>query len=269
LKTVYVLNGPNLNMLGKREPGIYGTKTLDDIAKPIVATRLARSALQVEFRQSNHEGVLVDWIHEAAGKALGIVHQRRGLHTYIHRASTMRSRRLRRLPVVEVHLSNIHASEPFRHVSRIAPQCRRHDLRLRAAGLHAGAAGAGGADLTETGPDYKARNMTTKKTGIDQQLIRDLAGHPERYQSHRDRGRARPAQGSRLAPAAAAVQFYAVAPRLPRSMPRQPPPVSLPLPAAAAVAEPSKNAVPSPMVGTAYLAPARRRQALHRGRLRR
>jgi 3-dehydroquinate dehydratase-2 len=118
-KTVYILNGPNLNALGKREPGIYGAVTLEDIDRQ-TADEARRLGLETDFRQSNHEGNLVDWIHEAGRKALGIVinpgaygHTSIALHDAIRAVSP--------LPVVEVHISNIHAREAFRHVSMIAP----------------------------------------------------------------------------------------------------------------------------------------------------
>ncbi|WP_163272648.1 type II 3-dehydroquinate dehydratase [Chelativorans alearense] len=119
-KTIYILNGPNLNMLGKREPGIYGGKTLSDIEADC-RKRAAVLDLLIEFRQSNHEGALVDWIQEAGEKeAAGIVinpgaygHTSIALHDAIRAVDP--------LPVIEVHLSNIHAREPFRHQSMIAP----------------------------------------------------------------------------------------------------------------------------------------------------
>ncbi|MDH6232930.1 3-dehydroquinate dehydratase-2 [Mesorhizobium soli] len=119
MKTVYVLNGPNLNALGKREPGIYGGKTLsaieDDCRKAGDELGLA-----IEFRQSNHEGDLVDWIQEAGDKAAGIVINA-GAYTHTSIAIHDAIRAVSPLPVVEVHLSNIHAREQFRHVSMIAP----------------------------------------------------------------------------------------------------------------------------------------------------
>ncbi len=117
-KTVYVLNGPNLNLLGTREPGLYGNATLADIGT--MCSEAGRElGLDIEFRQSNHEGDLVDWIHEAGTKAAAIImnpgaysHTSIALHDAIRAVG---------LPVAEVHLSNIHAREEFRHRSLVAP----------------------------------------------------------------------------------------------------------------------------------------------------
>jgi 3-dehydroquinate dehydratase-2 len=118
-KTVYVLNGPNLNLLGKREPETYGRSTLTDLE------RLCRKAAQahqltIEFRQSNHEGVLIDWLHEAgAHNAAGVVLNPGG---YTHSSVAIRDAVAAiGIPVVEVHISNIFAREGFRHFSHVAP----------------------------------------------------------------------------------------------------------------------------------------------------
>jgi 3-dehydroquinate dehydratase-2 len=120
--TVYVLNGPNLNLLGLREPEIYGSDTLDDIAG-MLEDRAKALDLEIEMRQSNHEGHLIDWIHEANAEgaqavllnAGGFTHTSVALHDAIKSVS---------VPVIEVHLSNPHARESFRHRSYIARAAR-------------------------------------------------------------------------------------------------------------------------------------------------
>jgi 3-dehydroquinate dehydratase-2 len=116
-KRVLVLNGPNLNMLGTREPATYGTETLADIEKMVKAEGKALG-LTVTARQSNHEGELVTWIQEALGKFEAIVINPAAYsHTSVAIHDALRAVGL---PVVEVHLSNIHAREPFRHHSYVS-----------------------------------------------------------------------------------------------------------------------------------------------------
>jgi 3-dehydroquinate dehydratase II len=116
--TIFVLNGPNLNLLGKREPGLYGTGTLADIEKACAA-RAKALGLIVDFRQTNIEGVLVDWIQEAGEKAKGmIINPGAYTHTSVAIHDAIRGTGL---PVIEVHLSNIFARERFRHHSYVSP----------------------------------------------------------------------------------------------------------------------------------------------------
>ncbi|MEZ5827850.1 MAG: type II 3-dehydroquinate dehydratase [Hyphomicrobiales bacterium] len=116
-KPIYVLNGPNLNLLGSREPEVYGKETLDDLRQ-----RCERKAkglgLSVDFRQSNHEGELVAWIQEARTEASGlIVNAGAFTHTSIAMLDALLACPV---PIIEVHLSNIFTREPFRHQSYVS-----------------------------------------------------------------------------------------------------------------------------------------------------
>ncbi len=114
---VFVLNGPNLNLLGTREPAIYGSETLDDIAGRL-EDRARELGLEVDVRQSNHEGHLVDWLHEA--QASGAVAVLLNAGAFTHTSVALHDAILAiRTPVIEVHLSNPHKREAFRHHSYV------------------------------------------------------------------------------------------------------------------------------------------------------
>lgn len=115
--TIVVLNGPNLNLLGMREPAIYGTDTLADIEAKVRA-KAATLGLSVEFRQTNHEGVLVDWLHEARAAGVKAVLLNAGAYTHTSIALLDAIKAIG-VPVIEVHLSDPHSREPFRHVSYV------------------------------------------------------------------------------------------------------------------------------------------------------
>ena len=116
-KTIYILNGPNLNLLGTREPEIYGRATLTDVEK-LCRTAAARHGLAVEFRQSNHEGQIIDWIQEARGqKAAGLIINPAG---YTHTSVAILDALLMlEAPIIEVHISDIRSREPFRRHSYV------------------------------------------------------------------------------------------------------------------------------------------------------
>lgn len=118
--SILVLHGPNLNLLGKREPGIYGSLTLEEINNRLEA-EAANLKIELQTFQSNHEGALIDQIQEAQGRYDGIILNAAG---YTHTSVAIRDAIAAiQVPVVEVHLSNVHARESFRHTSLISAVC--------------------------------------------------------------------------------------------------------------------------------------------------
>jgi len=123
MKTVLVLNGPNLNLLGTREPAVYGSQTLADV-QSLCERAAAANGLTLDFRQSNHEGELIDWIHEAGklqakGKLAGVI-LNAGAYTHTSIA-LMDAIKGAGVTLIELHISNVHAREEFRHHSYISP----------------------------------------------------------------------------------------------------------------------------------------------------
>lgn len=119
--TIFVLNGPNLNLLGTREPRIYGTQTLADIGD-MLKQRAKGLKLTIDFRQSNHEGVLVDWLNEALAKASAVIIN---AGAYAHSSIALRDAvAALPIPVIEVHLTNIYAREGFRRQSLLGQVAR-------------------------------------------------------------------------------------------------------------------------------------------------
>lgn len=120
-KPIHVLNGPNLNLLGQREPHIYGSQTLGDI-QALCEARAKALGLEVVFRQSNHEGVLIDWVQEARLEACALVINPAGYgHTSV---ALLDALKLLTIPIVECHLSHLPAREPFRHKTYVSQAAR-------------------------------------------------------------------------------------------------------------------------------------------------
>lgn len=118
---ILFLNGPNLNLLGTRQPEIYGRTTLADI-ESMVRERAVRLGVEIEFRQTNHEGELVTWIQQARGQVAAIV---LNAAAYTHTSIALRDAITAvEIPTIEIHLSNVHSREIFRHHSFIAAVCQ-------------------------------------------------------------------------------------------------------------------------------------------------
>ena len=117
MHSIYVLNGPNLNLLGKREPDVYGRTTLAEIGERC-RSACSRLGLELIFRQSNHEGQLVDWVHEARASAVGIIINPAGYS--FTSVALLDALKASELPIVEVHITNIHRREAIYHKSLVS-----------------------------------------------------------------------------------------------------------------------------------------------------
>ncbi len=130
MRKIFILNGPNLNLLGRREPAIYGHETLDDVARDCAALG-GELGLATDLRQSNWEGQIVDWIHEARGSAAGIIINPAALtHTSV---AVLDALNTFEGPVIEVHISQVHKREAFRHHSYVS---HRADAVMAGFGVH-------------------------------------------------------------------------------------------------------------------------------------
>ena len=130
-KPIYVLNGPNLNLLGTREPEIYGTQTLDDIRDSLIE---AANGHAIEFRQTNSEGELVDWVQEASRESAALI---LNAGAYTHTSVALHDAlRACTVAVIEVHLSNPAAREAFRQINYVAPAATATIAGLGARGYH-------------------------------------------------------------------------------------------------------------------------------------
>jgi len=153
-RTVVVLNGPNLNLLGTREPGIYGAQTLDGV-RELCEQACAQHGMKLDFRQSNHEGVLVDWLQEAgqaeaAGKVAGVV---LNAAAYTHTSVALRDAvKGSGVSLVELHISNVHAREEFRHHSYLSAVARGVMFGFGTAGYRLAIAAVAGWDREKNPP---------------------------------------------------------------------------------------------------------------------
>ena len=145
IKPIYILNGPNLNRLGTREPAVYGTTTLADIE---AQCRDEAGGTPVEFRQSNSEAQLIDWIHEAIGQAAGIVINPAAFS--FTSMALMDALKMFDGPIIEVHITNIHRREPLYHHSLVSKVATAVIAGLGARGYRAAVAAA--CEMATTGP---------------------------------------------------------------------------------------------------------------------